>query len=209
MKRTEIGPRLRFAHSFVEQIPALVDRRGPLLFRLIVWCAHDSRFGNQYVAPSGLGWYARSDIGMSELGGATADNGGVDVLAWCRSTGTVLLIECKRLMMDKTAGELAERLQEYDPDHIDEKGNPGPLRKHLTRTGIIAAHPHQLSALTGIPADQIRIVNCLVTAEKVPMQFHDAWRGRVDIVSDLETFVGLPGPRLSGPRRSVSPAGGS
>ncbi len=142
-------------------------------------------------ALSGLGWDARSDVGMSELGGATTDNGDVDVLAWRRSTGTVLLIECKRLMMDKTAGEIAERLQEYGPDHIDEKGNLGPLHKHLTRIRIITAHLDWLSALTGIPADQIRMVNCLVTAEKVPMQFHDAWRGKVDVVSDLKAFVEL------------------
>ncbi|MFK3888855.1 hypothetical protein [Sphingomonas sp. NPDC079357] len=140
-------------------------------------------------ALAGVGWDARSDIGMSELGGATAANGDVDVVAWRPSTGMVLLIECKRLMMDKTAGEIAERLQEYGPEFVDEKGNPGPLRKHLARIEIISRHVDQLARLTGIPEDRIRMVNCLVTAEKVPMQFHDAWLGRVDVVSDLDAFV--------------------
>ncbi|MCB1395461.1 MAG: hypothetical protein KDJ98_05670 [Rhodobacteraceae bacterium] len=122
---------------------------------------------------------------MSRLGGAAAD-GDVDTLAWNATTGDIFVIECKRLLADKTVGEIAERLVEFGPNHVERNGRRGPTRRHLDRVAILRNRLPQLAAATGISENEIRIRSCLVTSALVPMQFQTAAATYFDIVSDLD-----------------------
>jgi hypothetical protein len=61
------------------------------------------------------GWEARVEIKITELFNRSLDRnyGDIDVLAWKREEGRVLVIECKDLQFKKTFGEMAEQLSDF------------------------------------------------------------------------------------------------
>jgi hypothetical protein len=122
---------------------------------------------------------------MTRLGGVAKD-GDVDALAWDPAAGDVFIIECKRLLADKTVGEIAERLVEFGPDHRERSGGRRPTRRHLDRVEILRKRLPQLAAATGISEDRIRIRSCLVTSALVPMQFQEEAAGYFDVVIDFD-----------------------
>jgi len=132
-----------------------------------------------------LGLRAEPDYLMTRLGGIAKD-GDVDTLAWNLETGDVFVIECKRLLADKTVGEIAERLVEFGPDHRERNGRRGPTRRHLDRVEILRTRLPQLAAATGVAKDKIRIRSCLVTSALVPMQFQKEAAGHFDVVVDYD-----------------------
>lgn len=127
-----------------------------------------------------LGLEAEAEYLMTRLGGTAAD-GDVDTLAWNPTSGDVYIIECKRLLADKTVGEIAERLVEYGPDHV-QGGKRGPTRKHLDRVAVLNSKLPQLATATGIPIARIRMRSCLVTSALVPMQFQREAANHFDVV---------------------------
>lgn len=131
-----------------------------------------------------LGLEAEAEYLMTRLGGTAAD-GDVDTLAWDPASGDVYVIECKRLLSDKTVGEIAERLVEYGPHH-EQDGKRGPTRKHLDRVAVLRCRLPQLATATGIPEAQIRIRSCLVTSALVPMQFQREAANHFDVVVDYD-----------------------
>jgi hypothetical protein len=132
-----------------------------------------------------LGLQAEAEYLMTRLGGSAKD-GDVDTLAWNPVTGDVFVIECKRLLTDKTVGEIAERLVEFGPNHIERNGKRGPTRRHLDRVAILRTRLRQLAAATGIDEGRIRIRTCLVTSALVPMQFQNEAAAYFDVVSDFD-----------------------
>lgn len=142
-----------------------------------------------------LGLQAEPEFLMTRLGGSAAD-GDVDTLAWNPLTGDVFVIECKRLLADKTVGEIAERLVEFGPSYVERNGRRGPTRRHLDRVEILRSRLPQLAAATGIPEAAIRIRSCLVTSALVPMQFQIEVATYFDVVTDFDALndrlVGLP-----------------
>lgn len=72
-----------------------------------------------------LGLEAEPEYKMTRLGGVDADDD-VDTLAWDAGSGNVYVIECKRLLADKTVGEIAERLVEYGPNHVQDGSEDRP-----------------------------------------------------------------------------------
>ena len=132
-----------------------------------------------------LGLQAEAEFLMTRLGGAAAD-GDVDTLAWNAATGDIFVIECKRLLADKTVGEIAERLVEFGPNHVERNGRRGPTRRHLDRVAILRNRLPQLATATGIAEGAIRIRSCLVTSALVPMQFQKQAVTYFDLVSDLD-----------------------
>lgn len=129
------------------------------------------------------GFEARTDVLMTELGGDKA-GGDVDVLAWAPATGEVWLIECKRLLMDRTVGEIGERLADYTT-RGKRNGKRTPIQKHLDRVDFVNANPTRLSSVTGIPLDKLVIRSALVTDSLVPMQFTKRMLDLVDRVADF------------------------
>lgn len=138
---------------------------------------------------SELGLQAEAEYLMTRLGGSGRD-GDVDTLAWNAATGDVFVIECKRLLADKTVGEIAERLVEFGPDHVERNGRRGPTRRHLDRVAILRNRLPQLVAATGIAEDAIKIRSCLVTSALVPMQFQKEAATYFDVVSDFDGLAG-------------------
>jgi hypothetical protein len=134
-----------------------------------------------------LGVQAEAEFLMTRLGAAAKD-GDVDTLAWKPSTGDVFIIECKRLLADKTVGEIAERLVEFGPNHTERNGKRGPTRRHLDRVEILREKLPQLAAVTGIPQEAIKLRSCLVTSALVPMQFQREATAYFDVVSDFDSL---------------------
>lgn len=139
---------------------------------------------------SALGLNARPDQLMT-LFGASKDLGDIDVLAWS-SEGTVWVIECKRLLLDRTVGEVGERLADYTT-RGKRNGKRTPIQKHLDRVAFMQGNLSGLSLLTGIEEAKIVLRSALVTDSIVPMQFAKSMASLVDVATDYrsigETFA--------------------
>ncbi len=132
----------------------------------------------------GLGFDARTDVKMTELGGAPV-LGDIDALAWQSDTGVVYAAECKRLLFARTVGEVGERLREYTSVAAP-SDNRTPIQKHLDRMTFLRSALPALAKVTGIPAGKIILRSALVTDYLVPMQFSKQASQLVDVVSDVD-----------------------
>lgn len=130
-----------------------------------------------------LGWYARPDVKLTELGG-TKEMGDVDVLAWHKPSSTILAIECKRLQIARSVGEIGERLAEYTTI-APPKAKKTPIQKHLNRMAFLKASPAKLANLTRIPLDQMKLRSGLVTDHLVPMLFSRKAGSMVDVIAEF------------------------
>ena len=137
-----------------------------------------------------LGWSVRAELMMTELGGGS-ELGDIDVLAWHPDTGPIYAIECKRLMFDRTVGEIGERLNDYKASSRD--GQRTPIQKHLDRLTFLKEKRVELGGLTGIPDTLVQSRSALVTDYLTPMQFSEDVKGELDVVVDyrhLESTFG-------------------
>jgi hypothetical protein len=118
-----------------------------------------------------LGWHVQSDVMVSDLlkVGGLKGFGDVDVLAWSRERGRVLVIECKDLQYQKTDGEVAEQLADFRGQPRS-NGKPDDLLKHLKRVEIISANTSALAKFVGFDHPP-KIESCMVFKHPVPMQF--------------------------------------
>lgn len=130
-----------------------------------------------------LGWHARTEVQMTELGGG-ADLGDVDVLAWREETELVYAIECKRLMYDRTMGEIGRRLRDYTDSNRD--GKRTPIQKTLDRMTFLRNNTEVLEQFIGLRVGRGTIRSALVTDDITPMQFSQRVRERLDLVVDYE-----------------------
>jgi hypothetical protein len=129
-----------------------------------------------------LGFTSESDVLMSRLGADKA-LGDIDVLAWSTATGDVWAIECKRLFLDRTVGEIGERLADYTtPGRRNNKRTP--IQKHLDRLAYLNANPTLVANFVGIDAGRLNLKSALVTDGIVPMQFTDHMTNLVSLVCD-------------------------
>ncbi|WP_315761850.1 hypothetical protein [Bradyrhizobium sp. SZCCHNS2005] len=97
--------------------------------------------------------------------------GDVDVLAWNKVGGRVLLMECKDVQHRKIEGEIAEQLADFRGE-LKSDGKPDHLLRHLRRIEIITAHPNEVARYVSIDAPKIE--GHLVFRHPVPMKF--AWQ---------------------------------
>ena len=130
-----------------------------------------------------LEWNTMQEVSLTRLGGKE-DLGDVDVLAWRPDSGLVHVVECKSLRMDRTCGEIGERLADYADGSV--YGKRTPLQKHLDRVSYLNANHDQLSKLTAIPVERLQLRSALVTEKLVPMQFAGKAREALDLVTDFE-----------------------
>jgi hypothetical protein len=157
-----------------EWIGAVVNERGHAFNREVAAALRE------------LGFEARSDVQLTELGG-NKRLGDVDVLAWRVESGEVWLIECKRLQFDRTVREIGARLADYTT-RGEIKGKRTPIQRHLDRVNFIRGAPRGLSGVTGMPTDKMKIHSALVTDSIVPMQFTKKMTHLVDRVSEYRTL---------------------
>jgi hypothetical protein len=116
-----------------------------------------------------IGLHAQPDQLMTLFGGKK-ELGDVDVLAWDATTGTVWAIECKRLLLDRTIGEIGERLADYTTKGTRHNKRT-PIQKHLDRVDFLRANLPAVAAMTKIPVGDVKLKAALVTDRIVPMQF--------------------------------------
>ena len=109
------------------------------------------------------GWQARSEVQMTEIG-ASAELGDIDVIGW-KSTGEILLIECKRLQLARTIAEIAEVCSRFKGEAKDD------LDKHLRRIAWVNQHTSNLKRIVGFTPDKDHIDARLVTNVDVPMRY--------------------------------------
>lgn len=117
------------------------------------------------------GWIVRSEIKITEILNKKLDKdyGDVDVFAWNKETGRVLVIECKDLEFAKTQGEIARQLHEFK-GQLNHKGKQDRLLKHISRIDIINENLSNLAKFTGINST-INIEGYVITSRIVPMLF--------------------------------------
>jgi hypothetical protein len=133
-----------------------------------------------------LGWSVLTEVQMTQLG-AAPNLGDIDVLAWRVDAGKAYAIECKRLMFDRTAGEIGERIVEYGT--ITATGQRTPIQKHLDRMKYLRSNLNALSDLTGIELPKLELRSGLVTDYVAPMQFSKAVSDLVDLSSDYDSLA--------------------
>lgn len=125
-----------------------------------------------------VGYEAKPDQMMTLFGGKR-DLGDVDVLAWDVKTGTVWAIECKRLLIDRTIGEIGERLADYTTRGVRNKRRT-PIQKHLDRVDFLRANLSGVAKVTKVPVADVKLRSALVTDRIVPMQFTKTMSTLVD-----------------------------
>lgn len=161
-------------------IGTAVDRDGHEFNRLVAAKLEDN------------GWNARSDVKITELGGTKA-MGDVDVLAWHVPSGVVVAIECKRLQMARSIGEIGERLAEYG-EVAPAGAKRTPIQKHLDRLDFLRDNSERLARTTHIPIERVLLRSALVTDHLVPMQFSKRAGALVDVIADFDAIATLLAP---------------
>jgi len=137
-----------------------------------------------------LGWNVETEVPVTKLlrKGFDQNYGDVDVLAWNKDLGRVLLMECKDVQHRKIEGEIAEQLADFRGE-LKSGGKPDHLLRHLRRIQIISAHAKEVgihAGFDGLP----KIEGHLVFRHPVPMKF--AWQ-RMESRIALKLFDELEG----------------
>lgn len=109
------------------------------------------------------GWQVRSEVQMTELG-ASSELGDIDVLAW-KTSGELLLIECKRLQLARTVAEIAEICRRFRGEAKDE------LHKHVRRGEWVIQHVSSLDRIVGFTPERNNIDSWLITNTHVPIMY--------------------------------------
>ena len=137
---------------------------------------------------SELGWQVEQELRLTKVlkQSLPRDYGDVDVLAYKRSSGRVLVIECKDLQYRKTFGEVAEQLADYRGE-LRPNGQPDDLKKHLDRVAILRASDQRVAEYLGL-SGPIQLEGHLVFKHPVPMRFaweHMAGQIQLSLFDDL------------------------
>ena len=121
----------------------------------------------------GLEWEVETEVRVTKLLGKSFDQdyGDIDVLAWKRSIGRVLLVECKDVQHKKIDGEIAEQLMDFRGE-LNEDGKPDYLLRHLRRIEVASGHIPEIGKYLKLGAPP-SLEGHLVFKNPVPMKF--AW----------------------------------
>ena len=107
---------------------------------------HGSEFNEQVACKFRQnGWNAEANLTDSQITSLPHNKkfGDVDVLAWRPESGRVLVVECKKIMLDKTPTEIARRLEKYQGISSND-GRRDNLRKHIDRYEYLKKHKEKL-----------------------------------------------------------------
>jgi hypothetical protein len=136
-----------------------------------------------------LGWEVWRETKPTRLtGGDLGRNyGDIDVLAWQRESGRVLIMECKNVHYRKTVGEVAEQLADFRGE-LRPDGERDLLKKHLDRIELLKNHEAKIVKSLGLRSN-IQIEGHLVFRHPVPMRFaweHMVNRIKISVFDDLD-----------------------
>ncbi|MBT3037840.1 MAG: hypothetical protein KME37_02760 [Candidatus Thiodiazotropha sp. (ex Codakia orbicularis)] len=137
-----------------------------------------NRIGHQFNADVAKefirnGWNAESDVKLTKLLNMKLDKdyGDIDVVAWSERNSKIYLIECKKLELAKTPGEIARQIYDFR-GVIRDDGKPDRLFKHLQRINVIEKNIDKLKKYIKLESTQ-KIVPSLLFSRIVPMSFVD------------------------------------
>ena len=137
-----------------------------------------------------LGWKTRVEVPMTYFG-SQSTLGDIDVVAWHDESRIVYVIECKRLRMDRTIGEVGERLTEYSVGRPGGDGELSALARHLRRLTYVRGDGRErLVGLTQRGGQSVDVRSALVTDIPTPMQFSKRHADVLDVVTDYSTLDG-------------------
>ncbi|MBY5827706.1 hypothetical protein [Rhizobium leguminosarum] len=134
-----------------------------------------------------FGWATRANLSDGAILDRPKDPkfGDVDVLAWDAAGRRVLVTECKDLSFDKTIGEIARRLSNYQGS-VKRNGKRDDLKKHLDRCDAIEANLDKLSSYVGF--DVLRVERVLLFSQPTPLQFTKITERHSVIVSTFDAI---------------------
>ena len=120
-----------------------------------------------------FGWNANSDIELSGLlmQKMEKDYGDIDVVAWNKKTGKVMLIECKDLFLAKTAGEIARQIYDFRGVKTN-KGKPDRLLKHIYRYERVRKSLSILKKNLAVEVD-VELEVCVLFNSVSPLRYLD------------------------------------
>ena len=146
-------------------------------------------FNHQVGARCGdLGWKTAVEVPMTYFG-AKSEFGDLDVVAWRKESDVVYAIECKWLRMDRTIGEVGERLTEYGVGIPRHREKMSALERHFRRVAYLrTSGKGRLVELTGRAGRKVQVRSALVTDTPAPMQFHEEHASSLDVVADYTTL---------------------
>ena len=128
------------------------------------------------------GWQVRSELQMTELG-ASSELGDIDVLAW-KTSGELLLIECKRLQLARTVAEIAEICRRFRGEAKDE------LDKHVRRGEWVTRHLASLERIVGFTPARNRVDSWLITNTHVPIMYLTGLPIAAEKIGPLKRLLG-------------------
>lgn len=112
------------------------------------------------------GYIVKPSIEMSTLG-ADPSLGEVDLFVWRdKEPNKIFIVECKKLKLAKTVGEIGDQLEKFKGDADD------LLSKHLTRVDWIGKNAEGVIKVLGLAAKKPKFFPLIITSNPVPMQFY-------------------------------------
>lgn len=117
-----------------------------------------------------LGWQTWRERSLGELLKMPdlEEYGDIDVLAYYRPTGRVLLIECKQLTLAKNPSEIVRQMQEFR-GLSSKDGKPDRLLRHVRRVDMVRQNPDKLETFCRGDISSIRGV--IAVSNAVPMLY--------------------------------------
>ncbi len=137
-----------------------------------------------------LGWTTRVNVPLTAILNAKLPRnfGDVDVLAWRGER--VLAMECKKLELAITMGEVGRQLYEFRGEM--KGGKPDRLKKHLLRTELLQGRAEAVARFTRA-GQAVLIEPWIVFSDIVPMRFAkigDRHRIRIATLDQLDALLG-------------------
>jgi hypothetical protein len=119
-----------------------------------------------------MGYEARHGAKVTGLVNDSLDQdyGDVDVLAWKPDGNALLVIECKNLRFAKTPNEIAEQLNRFS-GQVLQNGDRDNLLKHVDRCNILKARINDVAKIIGLSNPNISLQNVVCFSKPVPMQY--------------------------------------
>lgn len=117
------------------------------------------------------------------------DYGDVDVLAWKPYSNVIYAIECKNLRFAKTPNEIAEQLNRFG-GQVLQNGDRDNLLKHVDRCNVLEARINDVAKTIGLSNQNISLQDVVCFSKPVPMQyvasrFPDVAFVTIDNVADI------------------------
>lgn len=119
-----------------------------------------------------LGYQVFIEIKVTELiqEKTPVDFGDVDVFAWKKEKNKYFAIECKDLKFSKTPNEIAEQMNHFSGENL-QNGKRDELLKHIDRCNFLNEKSQKVAKKIGLGEDGIHIQNIVCFSKLNPTQY--------------------------------------